>query len=257
MIASNGGPAVQLDYRTDTVGLLGELTPRRVIWPLWFIIAGGLLCSITAGLTIDAHRHGHDIWRMRPTTAPIGAALILWGVWQLCRLNIDRDHNWMMRGILVVAVLHMFKSIADCLPRPSDPLISLLWVFVGMASLIAAMCLSLCMQWLSQEAGLRRSARNWTWTTVVCGCVFIPEAIINCVILLLATSYAKSAEGAGAQPSTSSSWSWWYLVFLLAPLGPMIGFALSTWLMQREIARKLGRDSGVFIPLSTTISPGE
>jgi len=243
-MARNGLQPVQLDYVTDNAGLLGELGPHRVIRPLWLIIAGALICCITAGVMFNFHRQGQSLGQVRIADGPVGAAMILWGVWQLSRLNIDRDYNWMMRGILVVAILHTAKSIADCFPPPADPVIALLWVFVGMASLIAAICLALCMQWLSQEAGLRRSARNWLWTTIACGCFCIPAAILECVMLLQATSYAKTAQMGNSQPSEEWSWlwSWWWLV-LLVPLvlGPPIGVVLSTWQMQREIERKLGR----------------
>jgi hypothetical protein len=252
IIARNGEQAVQLDYRTDTVGLLGELTLASVILPLWGVLAGALICSFTFGITVNGQS-----WQARISDEPMGAALILWGVWKLSRLDIDRDYNWMIRGILVVAILLLAKSVADCFPPPGDPVVALLWVFVSMAALIAAMCLSLCMRWMSQEVGLRRSARNWTWTSIVCGCFCLPGAIYQCIMLLLATSDAKSVQTSSAPASAPSAGSFWDLLPVLFLLGPSLGFALSAWLMQREIARKLGRDSGVVIPLSTSLSSGE
>jgi hypothetical protein len=246
---------MQLDYRTDAAGLLGELTPRRVALPLWLVFAGASICLLSIGVKLDAA--GPIPLHAAIGISPIGAAMMLWGVWQLSRLNIDRDYNWMIRGILAVAILQLAKSIADCFPPPNDPVVALLWVFIGMASLVAAMCLSLCMRWISQEAGLRRSARNWLLATIACGCICIPAAIFECVMLILATSGAKSVHIASTQPSDPRAGSALYLPALLLGLLPLLAFALSTWQMQREIARKLGRDSGVVIPLSKSVSSGD
>jgi hypothetical protein len=236
MVDSGSEQRQQLDYMPQETGLFGGLTPQQIIRPLWLIFVGGVMFSLSFGVTIGSH--GPDGWSLHLTDQPIGAALLAIGVWRLSRIDLGRDYAWLMRFILAVAILQIAASIADVFPLPQDPVIDLARIFLAFTSIVASIGFCVCMRWFCQDTRLWRSAKGWLRAIIVFSCSSVPFALFNLLLLLVALQIVHVQRPASA----GGSWSWWYLLLVPFIVGPPLALLLCILQMGREMGRRQAWD---------------
>lgn len=232
MSQAPGDQRTQLDYIPEPSGMFGGLTSAQVIRPLWIIFAGGLIYCVTFGILVASG--SHNAFSVHLADQPIGAVLMALGVWQLGRVDIDREYMLLMRFILIVAILRIIATTADFFPLPKDPLIDLVHAIFGLASTAAALAFCTAMRWFCQDVGLQRSAKGWLKTTIVFCCACVPLALFQSIGLLVVL---KVVQLKSISDSSAIASGWFPLVFLFI-LAPALAFLLSIMQMRGQMMRR-------------------
>jgi hypothetical protein len=239
---SDGDQPAQLESMPHETGLFGGMTSQQVIRPLWFVLIGGVMCCISAGIKIGTYRLSDQ---------PVGALLITIGVWQLSRIDVGRDYMLIMRSIVLVAFLQIVGSVSDVFPPSQDPLMALLHIFLSLASIASGIAFGYCMGWFCQDTRLWRSAKRWQQATIVfwvCGCLL---AVVEFLFLLIILNLIQLPQPFGGQ--AGFPWWPWYLAlvpFIVLPWAALLRCILQ---MDHDMERRGVREAVENVSLSPNL----
>jgi hypothetical protein len=197
---------------------------------LWLIFAGILVYCIAIAITFS----GQQSWRIYLSDQPIGAALIAIGVWQLGRVDIDREYTLTMRAILIFAILQIATTAVAFFPLSKDPLFQLFRSVLDLASTAAVVAFCIAMRWFCQDLALQRSARGWLKTTVVFCCACVPLAVSQFAGMLVVLKAIQIVPYSTAQQNLAG----WFLLQILLIVAPPLAFLLSILQMRGQMTRR-------------------
>ncbi len=151
---------------------------KSVILPLRLIFWGALI--VLVDLTYSQTVNGVG-WRFDFVNDAVGMLMIVWGTSRLGKIRVDDRYRTAMRLVTISAVLSLLDAIHGHFIYDTPPTVALFFSVVGFAAMIATVVFCVAMRWLSEGAGLQRSARSWKITTLLFVIVYlIPIGLFYC-----------------------------------------------------------------------------
>lgn len=163
--------------RRSVVGISTE-DIRQTVSPLRLIFWGGLICVIDITFSQTVNGEG---WKFDILNDFVGMLMITWGVFQLAKLNVHDRYRKYMNFVQVIAVLTCIESLQAHFVYDAPLPLALLFVVFFIVTMIAIVMFCVAMRWLSEEAGLRASAKSWKTSTVLFVVIYlIPFGLFYC-----------------------------------------------------------------------------
>ncbi len=202
---------------TSQADILQAIKPLRMIF--WGAVL--ILLNISCFWSLPGFRINLDIFNDL-----VGAILIAVGVTRLARLAVNHRYACFMRWAAVAAWLNLvpqaLHSVVFAHPRPLSAMLSA----IGLASMVGVFGFLWSMRILAQAAGLERSARSWTVTTILMQVFWVaPLSVLYSITAFVSITSQPEFDydlGAGVVP-----------VVALALL-PLVHFFVSTSRMLRD-----------------------
>ncbi|MGV7698383.1 YncE family protein [Mycobacterium kansasii] len=151
---------------------------RSAISPLRWIVWGALICLVD--LTYSQTVNGVG-WRFDFANDAVGMLMILWGTSRLAKIRVHDRYRSALRFVIIAAVFSLLDAIHGHFIYATPAAVALFFSLVGVASMIANVVFCVAMRWLSEEAGLQRSAKSWKVTTWLFVIIYlIPVGSLSC-----------------------------------------------------------------------------
>ncbi|KZS64505.1 YncE family protein [Mycobacterium kansasii] len=106
--------------------------------------------------------------------------MILWGTSRLAKIRVHDRYRSVLRFVVITAVFSLVDAIHGHFIYETPPPVALLFSVVGVTAMIATVVFCVAMRWLSEAAGLQRSAKSWKITTLLFAIVYlIPVGLLS------------------------------------------------------------------------------
>ncbi|XTP35521.1 YncE family protein [Mycobacterium sp. TJFP1] len=151
---------------------------KSAISPLRWIFWGALIClvDLTYSQTVDG-----DGWKFDFANDAAGTLMILWGTTRLAKFRVNDRYRAAMGFVTIAAVLSLLDAIHGHFIYDTAAAVALFFALVGVAAMIATAVFCVAMRWLSEAAGLARSAKSWKTTTWLFVIIYlIPLGLLYC-----------------------------------------------------------------------------
>jgi hypothetical protein len=200
------------------------LDVTRAITPLRLIFWGGVLCVLDFTFTFSQKVNGEG-FKFDLLNDFIGMLMIAFGVFALGRIEAHDRYATAMGFVKLIAVLATIEALHDHLIYSIPSGLSVFFMLLALAELVAIVVFCVAMRWLSNEAGLENAARSWTTTIWLFTLIYLlPLGLFYAAALvafLTGTSFNINLGPAG-------------LLLLPVFLVPLVHLFVSTSRMRRE-----------------------
>ena len=151
---------------------------RSAISPLRWIFWGALICLVD--LTYSQTVNGVG-WRFDFANDAVGVLMILWGTSRLAKIRVHDRYRSALRFVTITAVFSLLDAIQHHFIYDTPAAVALFFSLVGVAEMIGTVVFCVAMRWLSEGAGLQRSAKSWKITTWLFVIIYlIPLGSLSC-----------------------------------------------------------------------------
>jgi hypothetical protein len=198
------------------------LDVTRAVTPLRLVFWGGVLCVLDFTFTQTVNGEGFKFDILNDFVAML---MIASGVFALARIETHDRYATAMGFVKLVAVLATFKALHDHFVYHIPSGLSVFFMLLSLAELVAIVVFCVAMRWLSNEAGLENATRSWTTTLWLFALIYLlPLGLFYAaalVAILTGTSFNINLGPAG-------------LLLIPVFLVPLIHLFISTSRMRRE-----------------------
>ncbi|MFV8321046.1 beta-propeller fold lactonase family protein [Mycobacterium sp. 23] len=155
---------------------------KSAISALRWIFWGALICLVD--LTYSQTVNGVG-WKFDFANDAVGVLIILRGISRLARIRVHDRYRSALRFAKITAVFSLADAVHAHFIYDTPAAIALFFSLVDAAEMIATVVFCVAMRWLSEAAGLRRSAKSWKITTLLFVIIYlIPLGVLSCAVAI-------------------------------------------------------------------------